>query len=345
MVTCLQGLPPPQEIFDLVVRIIKSRTFLEIAIFPGFLNVMLSAAFLTWLERKVIARVQMRIGPLYAGISGILQPIADGVKLMFKEMIFPELADLKLLMACALGLMLLAFAPVAAIPFGEGLVIANMDIGLIYVFAVISLFPSVILLIGWGSNSKYPFLGGLRSLFQQVAYEIPMWLSVLGIVMLTGTLNLTEIVKAQERLWFVVPQILGFAVFFTAALAELERTPFDLPEAETELVMGWMTELSGVPFMLVFLAMYTKLYVMSALITTFFLGGWYGPSLLPQPVWFVVKTFLVASAIVVIRGTFPRVRVDILLRAGWTRLLLVALANIFVTVLLIWLGVAWIWRI
>jgi len=306
---------------------------------------MLSAAFLTWLERKVIARVQLRIGPLYAGMWGILQPIADGVKLMFKEMIFPELADAKLLMLCALGLMLLAAAPVVPIPFGDGLVIADMDIGLIYVFAVISLFPSVILLIGWGSNSKYSFLGGLRSLFQQVGYEIPMWLSVLGIVMLTGTLNLSKIVEAQQKLWFVVPQILGFAVFFTAVLAELERTPFDLPEAEQELVMGWMTELSGVAFMVGFLAMYTKLYVMSAVITTLFLGGWSGPAILPQPVWFLLKTFLVASAVVIIRGTFPRVRIDILLRTAWTRLLLLAFANVFVTAGLIWLGLGGIWRV
>ena len=343
--TLSQATPALQGFISLVLRIITSRTFLEIVFFPGFLNVMLSAALLTWLERKVIARVQLRIGPLYAGISGILQPIADGVKLIFKEAIFPELADMKLLMLCALGLMMLAFAPAVAIPFGEGFVIANMDVGLVYVFAVMSLFPSVILLIGWGSNSKYSFLGGLRSLFQQVAYEIPMWFSVLGIVMLTGTLNLTKIVEAQQRLWFVVPQVLGFAVFFTAALAELERTPFDLPGAETELVMGWMTELSGVPFMLGFLAMYTKLYVMSALMTALFLGGWSGPGLLPQPVWFLLKTFLVATVIVVIRGTFPRVRVDILLRTGWTRLLLLALANVFVTVALISLGLDWVWRI
>ena len=339
------GLPTPQEILNLGLRIITSRTFLEIVFFPGFLNIMLSAAFLTWLERKVIARVQLRIGPLYAGMWGILQPIADGVKLMFKEMIFPELADAKLLMLCALGLMLLAAAPVVPIPFGDGLVIANMDIGLIYVFAVISLFPSVILLIGWGSNSKYSFLGGLRSLFQQVGYEIPMWLSVLGIVMLTGTLNLSKIVEAQQKLWFVVPQILGFAVFFTAVLAELERTPFDLPEAEPELVMGWMTELSGVAFMVGFLAMYTKLYVMSAMIATLFLGGWSGPAILPQPVWFLLKTFLVASAVVIIRGTFPRVRIDILLRTAWTRLLLLAFANVFVTAGLIWLGFGGIWRV
>jgi NADH-quinone oxidoreductase subunit H len=344
-VTALDGLLGFQEFASFLWRIVTSRTFLEIVFFPGFLNVMLSAAFLTWLERKVLARVQLRIGPLYAGFSGILQPIADGLKLMFKQMIFPELADTKLLMLGALGLMLLAFAPAVAIPFGKDLVIANMDVGLIYVFAVMSLFPSVILLIGWGSNSKYPFLGGLRSLFQQVAYEVPMWLSVLGIVMLTGTLNLTKIVEAQQRLWFIVPQILGFVVFFIAALAELERTPFDLPEAESELVMGWMTELTGPAFMLGFLAMYSKLYVMSALVTTLFLGGWSGPSLIPQPVWVIVKTFIVAGVIIVIRGTFPRVRVDILLRAAWTKLLVVALANIFVTIALILTGLDLVWRV
>ena len=341
----MQVLPGLQEMVDSLVKIVTSRTFLEIVIFPGLLNVLLSVAFLTWLERKIIARVQLRIGPLYAGIWGVLQPIADFVKLLFKEMISPELADVRLLMLCALGLMMLAAAPIVTIPFGEAFVIANMDIGLIFVFAVMSLFPSVLLLIGWGSNSKYSFLGGLRSLFQQVAYEIPMWLSVLGIVMLTGTLNLAEIVRAQQKVWFVIPQVLGFAVFFTAALAELERTPFDLPEAETELVMGWMTELSGAAFMVGFMAMYTKFYVMSALITTLFLGGWLGPAIIPEPIWVVLKTFLVAVVIVTIRGTFPRVRVDILLRTGWMRLLLLALVNIVVTVILIWLGLGWVWRV
>lgn len=338
-------LPTIQEVLSAVIRLLTSKTFLEIVVFPGFLNIMLGAAFLVWLERKLIARVQLRIGPLYAGMWGILQPIADGMKLLFKQMIFPELADTRLLMLCALGLMLLACAPMAVVPFGDGIVIANMDVGLIFIFAVISLFPSVMLLIGWASNSKYSFLGGLRSLFQQVAYEIPMWLSVVGIVMLTGTLNLSQIVRAQEKMWFIVPQILGFIVFFTAILAELERTPFDLPEAETEIVMGWMTELSGIAFMLGFFAMYTKFYMMSALVTVLFLGGWSGPSIVPGPVWFLAKTFLVASAMVIIRGTFPRVRVDVLLRAGWNRLLLIALANIILTVAVIWLGLGGIWKV
>ena len=182
-------------------------------------------------------------------------------------------------------------------------------------------------------------------MFQQVAYEVPMWLSTLGVVMLTGTLNLTEIVRAQQRVWFIVPEILGFAVFFAAVLAELERIPFDLPEAESELVTGWMTELSGAAFMVGFLAMYTKFYVMSALITVLFLGGWAGPSVIPQPVWFLAKTFLVASVMVIIRGTFPRVRVDLLLKAAWGRLLLLALVNIFVTVALVGLGLGGIWRV
>lgn len=345
MVNVLIAIPTLQDLLNYIVHVLTSRTFLEMIIFPGFLNIMLGAAFLVWLERKLIARVQLRIGPLYAGMWGILQPVADGLKLMFKEMIFPELADKKVLILGALALMMLAVAPVVPMPFGEAFVIADMNVGLLYVFAVISLFPTVILLIGWGSNSKYSLLGGLRSMFQQVAYEVPMWLSVLGIVMLTGTLNLTEIVRAQEKVWFIVPEVLGFAVFFTAVLAELERIPFDLPEAETEIVMGWMTELSGVAFMVGFLAMYTKLYVMSALITVLFLGGWSGPSVIPQPVLFLAKTFLVASVMVIIRGTFPRVRVDILLKAAWGRLLLLALANIFVTVGLIWLGLGGIWRV
>jgi NADH-quinone oxidoreductase subunit H len=242
-------------------------------------------------------------------------------------------------------LVVLSALPFAVIPFGQHWVIANIDVGLIFVFAMTSLFPSMILLFAWASNSKYPFLGGLRSLFQQVAYEIPMWISTLSIVLMAGSLNLIDIVNAQEKIWFIVPAFLSFVVFFISIMAELERLPFDLPEAEPELVAGWYTEASGAIFMLIFMGLYMKLYLMSSLVTVLFLGGWWGPAFLPQPVWFIAKTLIVATFIIIPRGVYPRIRVDMLIKIGWTRLLIIALANVFLTILLINSGVLAAWGI
>ncbi len=341
MVDFLDPISVTQFILALVLEIITSRSFIRVVFFPGFISLGIFAAFLVWYERKLIAKIQLRVGPLYAGgFGGILQAVADGIKLMFKEVIFPTKSDRLLLVLVPFTMVVVAASPLAVIPFGENWYIANLNVGLVFVFAVGSLFPSLVLLVGWASNSKYPFLGGLRALFQQVAYEIPMWISVLGVVILTGSLNLIDIVRAQRNMWFILPQFLGFAVFLVAVLAELERIPFDLPEAEPELVMGWMTEMSGAIFMMTFLALYTKLYVMSALTTALFLGGWQGPGFLPQPVWFLVKTLAVASFFVVIRGVFPRVRMDLLLRVGWTRLLVLALVNLAITIAFVFTGLA-----
>jgi len=302
--------------------------------------------FLTWYERKLLARIQLRIGPLYAGgPGGLLQPLADGVKLIFKEIMIPYKASKPLFLGIPVMLVVLSALPFAVIPFGQHWVIANIDVGLIFVFAMTSLFPSMILLFAWASNSKYPFLGGLRSLFQQVAYEIPMWISTLSIVLMAGSLNLIDIVNAQEKIWFIVPAFLSFVVFFISIMAELERLPFDLPEAEPELVAGWYTEASGAIFMLIFMGLYMKLYLMSSLVTVLFLGGWWGPAFLPQPVWFIAKTLIVATFIIIPRGVYPRIRVDMLIKIGWTRLLIIALANVFLTILLINSGVLAAWGI
>ena len=318
------------------MAVITSRTFITIVFFPGFIHLMLMVVFLTWYERKLLARIQLRIGPLYAGgPGGILQPLADGVKLIFKEIMIPYKADKPLFLGIPLFLVFIAALPFAVIPFGQNWVIANLDVGLVFVFAMTSLFPSLILIFAWASNSKYPFLGGLRSLFQQVAYEIPMWISALSVVMLAGSLNLVDIVNAQTKMWFIVPALLSFIVFFISIMAELERLPFDLPEAEPELVGGWFTEASGAIFMLIFMAVYMKVYLMSALVTVLFLGGWWGPPFLPQPVWFIMKTLIVCSFIIIPRGVYARVRVDLLLKAGWTRLLIIALANVFLTAILL----------
>lgn len=324
------------EIVPFLIAVITSHAFIEIIFFPGILHVMLVTAFLTWYERKILARIQLRVGPLYAGgPAGILQPVADGVKLLFKEVMIPYKADVPLFLGVPLALVFMAALPFAVIPFGQNWVIANLDVGLVFVFAMTSLFPLLILIFAWASNSKYPFLGGLRSLFQQVAYEIPMWTAALSVVLLAGSLSLVDIVNAQAKIWFIVPAFLSFVVFFVSIMAELERTPFDLPTAEPELVAGWFTESSGALFMLQFLGLYMKLYLMSSLVTVLFLGGWWGPAFIPQPVWFIIKTLIVTTFIIIPRGVFARLRVDLLIKIGWTRLLIIALANVFLTVLLI----------
>jgi len=334
----------PADVLPFIIAVVTSHTFITLVFFPGFIHLMIVVMFLTWYERKLLARIQLRIGPLYAGgPGGILQPIADGVKLIFKEVMIPYKADKPLFLGIPLALVFLGALPFAVIPFGQHWVIANLDVGLVFVFATASLFPSMILIFAWASNSKYPFLGGLRSLFQQVAYEIPMWISALSVVMLAGSLDLVNIVDAQERMWFVVPAFISFIVFFIASMAELERLPFDLPEAEPELVAGWFTESSGAVFMVIFLAIYMKLYLMSSLITVLFLGGWWGPAFLPQPVWFILKTLVVATFIIIPRGVYARLRVDLLIKVGWTRLLIIALANVFLTVALLSTGVLSAW--
>src|SRR5208283_4711364 len=315
-----------------------------IIVFPGFIHLTLVVIILTWYERKLLARIQLRIGPLYAGgPGGILQPLADGVKLIFKEVMIPYNADKLLFLGIPLILVFLAALPFAVIPFGQHWVIANLDVGLVFVFAMTSLFPSMILIFAWASNSKYPFLGGLRSLFQQVAYEIPMWISTLSVVLMAGSLNLVDIVNAQEKIWFIIPAFLSFIVFFISIMAELERLPFDLPEAEPELVAGWYTESSGAIFMLIFMGLYMKLYLMASLVTALFLGGWWGPAFLPQPVWFIIKTLIVTTFIIIPRGVYPRLRVDMLIKVGWNKLLIIAIGNIFVTVFLLKLGLLRAW--
>jgi NADH-quinone oxidoreductase subunit H len=255
----------------------------------------------------------------------------------------PYKADKPLFLGIPLALVFLAALPFAVVPFGQNWVIANLDVGIVFVFAVTSVFPAMILLFAWASNSKYPLLGGLRSLFQQVAYEIPMWIATLSVVMLAGSLSLVDIVNAQAKLWFIIPAFLSCVVFFISIMAELERLPFDLPVAEPELVAGWQTESSGAIFMLLFLGLYMKLYLMSSLVTVLFLGGWGGPAFLPQPVWFILKTIFVTTLIIIPRGVYPRIRVDMLIKVGWSRLLIIALANLFVTVILLSSGILAPW--
>ena len=335
-ISSLMANPDPAMIFALL-----DSDFFRIAVFPGFTFAASFAALIGLWERKLLAKMQMRVGPLYAGkFEGILQPIADLLKLMSKEIITPRGVDKPIFWAIPLITTAIASALLAVIPLSETSVIARTDVGVLIIFAILGFFPIAALMAGWASNSKYPLIGALRALHQMVAYEIPMILAILGVVILSGSLNLIEIVRVQESVWFLFLLPVGAVVFFITALAELERVPFDLPEAESEIVTGWLTEYSGMLFGVILgIAVYIKFYAFAALFTVFFLGGWIGPSIIPSEIWFILKTFLVITLMIIPRGVFPRIRIDIMLRAGWAKLLMLSLLNIFIALLIIELGI------
>ncbi len=326
---------PPDPI-AMTIAIMTSPLFLKIAIFPGLTSIGIIAALLTWLDRKITARVQLRIGPQYVSpLGGILQSFADLIKLAFKELIIPEKADwLFFILAPVFG-MVLGAGLIALIPFSPETLIANVEVGLPVFLAFVTLSPTLVLLAGWSANSKYPFIGGLRSLFQQTGYEIPLWLSSIGVVMMAGSFNLTKIVQAQSGGWFIVPQLLGATVFLVTSVAEQERIPFDLPEAEPEIIMGWQAEYPGFLFLAAQGAGFIKLYAFSALFTTIYLGGYLGPGPLPPLFWSLLKTTVMVILVILLRGAFGRVRLDQLLRYGWTLLLGLAIVNIAISYFLI----------
>jgi len=317
------------------------KTLFALTTFPGFTFVAVyGTIFMGWVERKLTAKIQLRTGPMNAGkVEGILQNIADFFKLAFKEMIIPDGVDRATFIAVPFALMAVAGALVALVPLSPTTYIANPSVGAVLVFAILGFTPIVVLLAGWASNSKYPFLGGLRALHQLVAYEIPMILSLVGAVLLSGSLNLMGIVNAQSGVWYILLQPLGAIVFYIGALAELERIPFDIPEADSELVAGWQTEYSSMLFGSFQLANFSRMYIMAGLFTTFFLGGWLGPAPVPPEVWFILKTTVVMILLMLPRAIMPRLRIDMLLRAGWVKLLALAFANIFIAMILISLGV------
>jgi NADH-quinone oxidoreductase subunit H len=299
--------------------------------------VLLGVAYLTLLERKVIGDIQVRFGPSRVGPFGLLQPIADGIKLLFKEDILPANADRFIFFLAPAISFIPALIVFAVIPFGPTFVITDVNVALLYVFAVASLGVYGIVLAGWASNSKYSLLGGLRSAAQMVSYELSLGLSVLGVVMMTGSLSLVDIVEAQAGSWYGIlpkwhlfPQFLGFAIFLVSSIAELNRAPFDLPEAETELVAGFHTEYSSMKFAMFFLAEYANMIAASALATTLFLGGWQGP-ILPPVMWFLLKVFGFLFLFIWLRATLPRFRFDQLMGFGWKVLLPLALANVMLT--------------
>lgn len=293
---------------------------------------LLAIAFLTLAERKVMASMQRRKGPNVVGVVGLFQPIADGLKLLVKEPVLPSSANLVIFLFAPVLTFLCSQVAWAVIPFGEGLVLSDLNVGLLYVFAISSLGVYGIITAGWSSNSKYAFLGSLRSAAQMVSYEVSIGLILIAVLLCAGSLNLTQIVLAQQKVWFCVPLFPLLIMFFISCLAETNRAPFDLPEAEAELVAGYNVEYSSMGFALFFLGEYANMIVMSSLCSLFFLGGWYPPFNLailywiPGVFWFGIKIIFFLFVFVWVRAAFPRYRYDQLMSLGWKVLLPLSLA-------------------
>lgn len=304
--------------------------------FPGISFAAILSSFVIWYERKLLAKMQYRIGPQYAGrVEGWLQSFADLFKLLFKEIIIPAKADALFFMAVPFALMALAGALLADIPISANIYISSSQYSLLIALAILSFFPIVTVLAGWASSNKFSFIGGIRALYQMISYEIPLVLSLVGIIILSGgSLSFTGIVNAQTRIWFGIPMILAAIVFYITAMAELERIPFDLPEADSEIVAGWLTEYTSMSFGVINLATYIKLYGLSAIFTILFLGGWEGPAPIPGAIWFMIKTVIMITVFLLPRGAFGRIRIDQLIGFGWVWLVGLAFANIFIAVVL-----------
>jgi NADH-quinone oxidoreductase subunit H len=294
----------------------------------------LNALFIIWFERKVAARMQLRRGPNRVGPFGIFQAVADSLKLLIKEDIIPDAADKPVFRAAPFVVLSATFLLFVVLPFGKGLVAADLNVGLVYFLAVSGLSVIGILAGGWASNNKYSLMGGMRSAAQIVSYEVPGVLTVLSVAVLAGSLKMGDIVRAQPVYGFALLQPVGFLLFLIASNAEINRGPFDLPESDSELVSGFITEYSGMRFAFFFLAEYTNLFLAGAFATTLFLGGWRGP-LLPPIVWFLLKSYAVVFVLIWVRWTFPRLRVDHLMQFSWKVLLPLALVNLVVTAVLV----------
>jgi NADH-quinone oxidoreductase subunit H len=302
-----------------------------------FLVALTTAAWLIWLERRLLALWQDRYGPNRVGPFGLLQVVADGVKIFMKEDWVPPFADKPVFILAPAIIMVTALMSFGVLPVAPGIIISDLNIGLLFVLALSSLGVYSVVLAGWSSNNKYALLGGMRAAAQMVSYEVFMGLSLMGVVLLAGSFSLSAIVEAQRELWFVIPQFLGFVLFLIAGLAETRRTPFDLPEAESELVAGYHSEYSGMKFGMFFVGEYLGVTLISAMITVLFFGGWLGP-VLPPIVWFVLKTVFFISFFILLRASLPRPRFDQLMSWGWKVMLPLALANLVVTgaVVLAW---------
>ena len=307
----------------------------------AILFVSVNALFLVWMERRVSARMQLRRGPIHVGPQGLLQTVADAVKLLTKELVWPAQAD-------KFGYWLaplLAFSPILCafviLPLSPNFVVRNLNIGFLLVFSLANISFIGIFIAGWASNNKYALLGSMRAVAQNISYEIPLLLSTMGVVMAAQTLRLPDIVNAQEKCWFILTQPIAFLIFLISSLAEANRAPFDIPEAESELVAGFHTEYSGMRFALFFLGEYTAIFISSAVAAALFLGGWQSPipglaaNAATGPLWLLFKTYALVFVVMWIRWTFPRLRSDQLMSLAWKVLIPIALLNVFVTAMAI----------
>jgi len=292
--------------------------------------VVVNALFIIWMERKVSAHMQLRPGPMEVGWHGAIQTVADALKLMGKELITPRDVDRPVYLAAPIVVFLPVLLTFLVIPFSQTLIIRDMNVGILLILAFAALTVLAILMAGWASNNKYSVLGAIRSVAQNIAYEIPLLITLMSIILMVGSFSLVDIVAAQKTYWFVLVQPLAFILYLTCATAETNRAPFDLPEAESELVAGFHTEYSGMRFALFFLAEYTNMFIVAAIATVFFLGGWHGP-FLPGIAWFFIKVYFVIFMIMWFRWTFPRVRFDQLITFAWKILIPLAFANLIIT--------------
>lgn len=299
----------------------------------------LNALFLVWLERKVAGHIQLRPGPMEVGPHGLLQTIMDGLKLVGKELIIPLKADKKLFLLAPVLVFMPVLVGFLVLPFGPNQIIHDMNIGILLIFAFSTFTVLAILAGGWASNNKYALLGAIRSVAQNVAYEIPLLLAVMSVVLMVNSLSFSEVVNAQSRIWFIFLQPVAGIIYLISATAETNRAPFDIPEAESELVAGFHTEYSGMGFGLFFLAEYTNMFIVTAVATSLFFGGWQGPFGIsfgiPGVVWFLLKTYILIFVIMWVRWTFPRVRFDQLMNFSWKVMIPVSLVNLVVTAIVI----------
>ncbi len=294
----------------------------------------LNSAFLVWVERKVAGHIQLRPGPMEVGPHGILQTLIDAVKLMSKEMITPKLADKFLFWLAPIIIIIPAIVCFVVIPFSPLMQVREMNVGILLIFSFSSITVLSILIGGWASNNKYALIGAVRAVAQNVAYEIPLLLSTMSIIIMTNSFKMSEITAAQSPVWFIVYQPVAAIIFFISTTAETNRAPFDLVEAESELVSGFHTEYTGMRFALFFLAEYTNMFIAASMGAVLFFGGWHGP-FFPGLIWFVVKVYTLIFVIIWVRWTFPRLRFDQLMNFAWKFMIPVALINLMITAIVL----------
>ena len=329
-----QILPPPIE---QLINFITSDAFVKAVIFPGAIFVSVFGLFTVWYERKLLARVMLRIGPLHVGkYAGLMQVVADTVKFLAREYIIPETARKRLfILMPMLGVVVNALL-FAFLPFGPMWLIFPSDISILLFFIFVAISPIPLILAGWASGNKYSLIGIIRFAFQIFAYEIPLFLALTGVIVMARSFDIVKIVEAQASMPFIIPQIIGFLAFFITLVSEVERIPFDMPTAEQELVEGWMVEFSSYGFLMLQLATYLKLDALVVLTTLLYLGGWYGPAIpgIPDfilaPFWVLLKSLVILTAVLLLRGTYPRITIKKILDLGWRVLIPMTLLNLLI---------------